>query len=203
MTGILTTIDKEHQMQIPLELSFQHLEPEDEIKDYVRERVDYLGQLYDGITSCRVHVALPQHSKQTGHTYDITIEVRVPGTELVVSDRKGNRPERQHLRIALRDAFAIIERDLKIYRQKMRGEVKTLDGMLQGTIAEIRHDRDFGQIQATDRRLIYFHRNSVIDGSFDKLKVGDTVELVARHDDSEIGPQASTVRQISPLKYQP
>ena len=190
-------------MQIPLELSFQHIEPDDEIKAYVRERVDYLGQLFDGITSCQVYIALPQHSKQTGHTYDITIEVRVPGKDLVVSDRKGNRPERQHLRIALRDAFAIVERDLKIYRQKMRGEVKTLDGMLQGKIVEIRHEKDFGQIQATDRRVIYFHRNSVIDGSFDTLKVGDTVELVARHHDSEIGPQASTVRQISPLKYQP
>lgn len=146
---------------------------------------------------------MPQHSRQTGHIYDITIEVRVPGTELVVSDRKGDRPERQHLRIALRDAFAIVERDLKIYRQKMRGEVKVLDGMLQGKIVEIRHDRDFGQIEATDRRLVYFHRNSVIDGDFDALKVGDTVELVARHEDSEIGPQASTVRKISALKYQP
>ncbi len=190
-------------MQVPLELSFQHIEVEDDIKDYVRERVDYLGQLFDGITSCRVHISLPQHSKKTGHIYDITIEVRVPGTELVVSDRKGDRQERQHLRIALRDAFAIIERDLKIYRQKMRGEVKVLDGMLQGKIVEIRHDRDFGQITATDRRLIYFHRNSVVDGNFDDLKVGDTVELVARHEDSDIGPQASTVRPISALKYQP
>lgn len=190
-------------MQVPLELSFQHIEPEDEIKDYVRERVDYLGQLYDGITSCRVHIALPQYSKQSGHSYAITIEVRVPGTELVVSDRKGDRPEHQYLRTALRDAFAIIERDLKIYRQKMRGEVKTVEGMLQGKIVEIRHDRDFRQIQANDGRLIYFHRNSVVDGDFDALKSGETVELVARHDDSEIGPQASTVRPISAMKYQP
>lgn len=190
-------------MQTPLEISFQHVEPDDDIKAYVRERVDYLAQLYDGITSCQVYIAAPQNRQKTGHLYDITIEVRVPGKELVVSDRKGDRQQHKHLRIALRDAFAIIERDLKIYRQKMRGEVKTLDGMLQGTVVEIRHDRDFGQIQATDRRLIYFHRNSVVDGDFDALKVGDTVELVARHDESDIGPQASTVRPISPLRYQP
>lgn len=190
-------------MQIPLELSFQHIEPADEIKDYVRERVDYLGQLFDGITSCQVYIAAPQNRQKTGHLYDITIEVRVPGKELVVSDRKNDMQQHQHLRIALRDAFAIIERDLKIYKQKMRGQVKVLDGMLQGKIVEIRHDKGFGQIQATDRRLIYFHRNSVVDGDFDALKVGDTVELVARHDESEIGPQASTVRPISALKYQP
>ncbi len=190
-------------MQIPLEISFQHVDSDDEIKTYVRERVDYLGQLFDGITSCQVYIAAPQNRQKLGHLYDITIKVRVPGKELVASDRKNDVPQHQHLRIALRDSFAIIERDLKIYKQKMRGEVKVLDGMLQGKIAEIRHDKDFGQIQATDRRLIYFHRNSVVEGDFDTLKVGDTVELVARHDESEVGPQASTVRPISSLRYQP
>lgn len=190
-------------MQTPLEISFQHLEVDEEIKAYIRERVNFLEQLFDGITSCHVYIAAPQSRQRTGHLYDITIEVRVPGKELVVSDRKHDIQRHQHLRIALRDAFAIIERDLKIYKQKMRGQVKVLDGMLQGKITEIRHDKGFGQIQATDHRLIYFHRNAVIDGDFDALSIGDTVELVARHDESEIGPQASTVRPIGPLKYRP
>lgn len=190
-------------MQIPLELSFQHVEPDDEAKEYVRQRVDYLGQLFDGITSCSVHIAVPQNRQKQGHLYDITIEVRVPGKELVVSNRKNDAVQHQHLQIALRDSFAIIERDLKIYKQKVRGEVKVLEGMLQGKIAEIRHEKGFGQILATDHRLIYFHRNSVLDGKFDTMRVGDTVELVARHDDSEVGPQASTVRAINPLRYKP
>lgn len=190
-------------MQIPLEISFQHVEPDDEIKAYIRERVDYLGQLFDGITRCQVFIAAPQNRQRTGHLYDVTIDVRVPGKELVVSDRKHDIQQHKHLRIALRDAFAIIERDLKSYKQKLRGKVKVLEGMLQGKITEIRHDKGFGQILATDHRLIYFHRNAVIDGDFDSLNVGDAVELVARHDESEIGPQASTVRPIGPLKYQP
>lgn len=190
-------------MTIPLEISFRDIEPTDEAKDYVRERVDYLGQLYDGITSCQVYISAPQSKQRSGSLYDITIEVRVPGKELVASHRKDDVQEHQHIKIALRDAFAIIERDLKIYRQKMRGEVKYHEGMLQGKIVEIRHEKGFGQITATDNRLIYFHENAVVDGDFAKLQVGDTVELVARHDDSDIGPQASTVRPIKPLRYEP
>jgi cold shock CspA family protein len=40
---------------------------------------------------------------------------------------------------------------------------------------------------------IYFHRNSVTDGAFEKLEVGDEVRFVAPHSESAEGPQASTV----------
>lgn len=190
-------------MTIPLEISFRDIEPTDEAKDYIRERVDYLGRLYDGITSCQVYISAPQSKQRSGHLYDITIEVRVPGKELVASNRKDDVQEHQYILVALRNAFSIIERDLKIYRQKMRGEVKHHEGMLQGKIVEIRHDNGFGQIAANDGRVIYFHENAVVAGDFAALKVGDTVELVARQDDSAIGPQASTVRPISPLRYRP
>lgn len=190
-------------MTIPLEISFQHLDSDDKIRTYIRERVDYLGKLYDGITSCQVYIAAPQNSKKHGHLYDITIELRVPGKELVVSDRKNDLAQHQHLRIALRDAFALIEQDLKTYKQKLRGQVKVLDGMLQGKIAELYPDEGYGQIAANDHRLVYFHRNAVLDEKFDTLTVGDTVELVARHDESAVGPQASTVRMIKPLRYRP
>ena len=190
-------------MLIPLEISFQHVEPDEKIKAYARERVDFLGKLYDGITSCQVYIAAPQNRQTQGHLYDITVKVQVPGKDLVVSDRKNDLAQHQHLRIALRDAFALIEQDLKIYKEKMRGQVKTLDGMLQGKIAEIDQTEGFGQILATDHRLIYFHRNAVLGDKFATMQVGDTVELVAHHDESEVGPQASTVRAIGPMKYRP
>ncbi|MGB4826657.1 MAG: HPF/RaiA family ribosome-associated protein [Paracoccaceae bacterium] len=184
-------------MQIPLEISFQHVRPEEEIKAYVHERVDSLGKLHDGITSCQVYIAAPQNRQTQGHLYDITIEVRVPGKDLVVSDRKNDLKQHQHLRIAL------IEQDLKIYKQKMRGKVKVLDGKLQGNLAELHHAEGYGQILATDHRLIYFHRNAVLGRKFDTMQVGDTVELVARHDESAVGPQASTVRAIGALRFRP
>jgi cold shock CspA family protein len=41
---------------------------------------------------------------------------------------------------------------------------------------------------------IYFHRNSVLDADFDKLKIGTEVRFVEEAGDK--GPQASTVKVV-------
>ena len=45
-----------------------------------------------------------------------------------------------------------------------------------------------------NQRRIYFHRNSVIDGGFDRLAVGAHVAFTEEEGDK--GPQASTVRML-------
>ena len=54
-----------------------------------------------------------------------------------------------------------------------------------------------------DNRLIYFHKNSLVDGAFGDLRLHDKVALVVGGDDSVIGPHASTVRSITALSYDP
>jgi len=48
-------------------------------------------------------------------------------------------------------------------------------------------------------RAIYFHRNAVIDGAFERLKVGSEVAFV--EEAGEKGAQAGTVRLIG--KHRP
>jgi ribosome-associated translation inhibitor RaiA/cold shock CspA family protein len=190
-------------MQTPIEIVFRHVEPSDEIKDLVHEKAAQLETFYDGITSCHVYIRAPHQSQRKGNLYEVTIEVRVPGQELVVRHDQNDVAEHEHLRVAVRDAFAAMATELKRWKDQIKGEVKTHDGPLQGKIVEIRHDEDFGQIIATDNRLIYFHRNSVTDGSFDDLQPRDPVELVVQTGESEIGPQASTVRRIGAMEFDP
>lgn len=190
-------------MQTPLELAFKHVEPTEEIKALVAEKVGHLETFYDGITSCHVYIRAPHSSQRTGNLYQVTIEVRVPGTELVVRHNQDDVARHEHLKVAVRDAFAAMAKELKRWKQKISGEVKEHVGPLQGKIVEIHHDQDYGQIMATDHRLIYFHRNSVVDADFDSLQPRDAVELVVQTDESAIGPQASTVRPISDLAYDP
>ena len=64
-----------------------------------------------------------------------------------------------------------------------------------------RSDKDSGHIATTDGRLIYFHRNAVIDQSFDDMKVGDVVELVVDREGADAGPHASTVRPVSSQSF--
>ena len=54
--------------------------------------------------------------------------------------------------------------------------------------------RTCGFIEAADGGEIYFHRNAVLDGAFDRLVVGSEVVFVEEEGDK--GAQASTVRLI-------
>lgn len=196
-------MEGEWSMQTPLEIAFKHVEPTEDIKTFIEEKARHLETFYDGITSCHVYVRAPHQSQRKGNLYEVTIEVRVPGTELVVRHDQNDVAEHEHLRVAIRDAFAAMAIELKRWKDQLKGDVKTLDGQLQGKVVEIHHDKDFGQIIATDNRLIYFHRNSVVDGSFDELQPRDTVELVVQTKESDIGPHASMVRRISAMAYDP
>jgi len=190
-------------MQSPLELVFKNVAPSDEIKALVDQKAAHLETFYDGITSCHVYIRAPHGSQRTGNLYQVTIELRVPGNELVVRHNQSDVAKYEHLRVAVREAFTAMAEKLKSWKDQIRGDVKVHDGPLQGKIVEIHHDEDYGQIIATDHRLIYFHRNSVVGADFDALQVRDAVELVVQTDESAIGPQASTVRPIGDLAYDP
>jgi ribosomal subunit interface protein len=188
-------------MQTPLELTFRNMEPSDFVARQVHAKVKKLERFYGRITSCHVFIDAPHRHQRKGKHYAVRIEVRVPGSELVVNDKPGDVNAHEDLKVAVRDAFDAMERQLKRWKARASGEVKAHEGPLQGRIVEIDHDKGFGHIAASDGRLVYFHRNSVVEGRFSALAAGDPVELVAQSEESPIGPQASTVRPIGPLRY--
>ncbi len=188
-------------METPVEIAFRNLDPSEFVEKRVRERVDRLEQYYGRITSCHVQIEAPHKHHTKGNRYEVRVEVRVPGTELTVNNKPGNVHAHEDIYVAIRDAFDAMERQLKKWKQKANADVKSHEAPLSGRIEELQPDRDFGQVAMTDGRLVYFHRNSVVDDGFDTLSVGDTVELVIPPSEGEKGPQASTVRPIGGLKF--
>ena len=188
-------------MQTPLELNFANMQRSDAVETEVRERVERLEKFFNGITSCHVFVDASHLRHRKGNLHEVRIEVRVPGTELAVNKKPGDVNAHEDVHVAVRDAFDAMERQLKKWKQKFRGQPKAHESPLQGRIAEIYPNESYGQIATTDQRLIYFHKNSVIGSGFNQLTEGDTVELVVQYGESEKGPQASTVRPISPLRF--
>jgi cold shock CspA family protein len=79
---------------------------------------------------------------------------------------------------------------LEDHVRERRGEVKLHAVPDHGRIARLRPEQNCGFILSADGNEIYFHRNSVTNGGFDKLAVCDEVRFVAQHSE---GPQASTV----------
>ena len=64
-----------------------------------------------------------------------------------------------------------------------------------GTVARIDPSGEFGFIATGDGREVYFHKNSVLNDGFAKLKPGSAVAFAEEEGDK--GAQASTVRPTS------
>jgi cold shock CspA family protein len=183
-----------------LEVSFHGSEPSQELKSELERRVVGLQTRYPSITTWRVFIEGPSGSAGLFH---VTIEARVPGAELAVSRSPGDRDTHSDPFVALRDAFAAVERQLKQFYRQRQGTVKTLASPPQGKVVRLNHQKGYGFIAVNDGREVYFHKNAVVDSDFNHLTIGDAVELTIAYGESAEGPQATMVRRISPMAYDP
>jgi cold shock CspA family protein len=69
--------------------------------------------------------------------------------------------------------------------------VKIHEAPPKGRVVKLFPEEDYGFIETSDGREVYFHRNSVIDPAFDKLKEGTKVVFIEEQGDK--GPQAKRV----------
>lgn len=181
-------------MKLPLQITFRNMDPSEALEANIRKKAEKLDQVCDQIMSCRV--IFEQHHKhhQQGNLFHVRVDLTVPGKEFVVNrDPKNQAHEDAY--VAVRDAFAAAQRQLEKYNQQRQQHVKHHELPPQGRVLELFPAEDYGRIATADGREIYFHRNSLLDGDFDRLEVGTAVAFV--EEVGEQGPQASTVRLIS------
>lgn len=179
-------------MQGPLQVRYHGLEPSGVLSEVIEERLMGLEHVYQHITDCSVAIEQRNHRRRKGNTLRVTIELRVPGTEIIVSREHPQDLTHDDPLIVLRDAFDAAKRRLQDYAQRMRGEVKVHDNPYhEGRVLRVFSDDGYGFIEGSDEREIYFHENSVIKGFFEDLRVGSRVRFVEEL--GENGPQASTV----------
>ena len=181
-------------MQQPLEIAFHHMESSPALEAELRDRFAKLEKLCDRLTSCRISVELLHKQHRTGNVYEVHIDMRVPGDELVVSRPLHKVKERYaspDVYISIREAFEAAERQLKKYNRQLTGELKKHAAEFFGQVAETHPEEDWGYLLDNAGQLLYFHRNAVMDGSFEELKRGDAVDYVQA--DGETGPTAVKV----------
>jgi cold shock CspA family protein len=93
-------------------------------------------------------------------------------------------------------AFGAIERQLKKTAELRRGDVKNAENGQPHGIVEKLFDEGYGFLRAVgDDRQVYFHRNSVLHGDFDRLSVGTEVRFTPQ--EGQEGPQASSVQIVA------
>jgi ribosomal subunit interface protein len=181
-------------MELPLQITFRHMEASAAIEARVHEQAQKLERFYDHILSCRVVIEAPHKHHHKGRVYHARVDLTVKDGKLVANREPGLNHAHEDVYVAIRDAFEAVRRQLDGYVSRRRGAVKVHEESPRGQIASLDPQRDFGMIQSSDGREIYFHRNSVVNGEFDKLEVGAEVRFV--EEEGEHGPQASTVHVV-------
>jgi cold shock CspA family protein/ribosome-associated translation inhibitor RaiA len=182
-------------MQTPLEIDFQGIAKTPQIKEAVARHVAQLEQRYGRVTSCRVALKGPGGHHQNGGLYEVNIRLALPNGREVNIGRTAQADERHaDLTFAINNAFKRARRQLQGQVRRLQGLVKQHEGAPVGTVTRIDSSGEFGFLESSDGREIYFHRNSVLDGAFPKLVAGTRVTFAEEAGNK--GPQASTVKPL-------
>jgi ribosome-associated translation inhibitor RaiA/cold shock CspA family protein len=176
-------------MKLPLEISARDVHLNEESEALIREKAAKLDRVYDHIIGCRVKVDMPHRSQRSGSTYNVRIDITVPGSELIVK-----REPDTDLHVAIVNSFDTAQRRIKEYAEKQRGEVKTHFEKPVARIVKIFAEDGYGFLSTPEGREIYFHENAVLDGRFADLRVGTEVTFIERTGDK--GAQASSVSVV-------
>jgi ribosome-associated translation inhibitor RaiA len=170
------------------------MDPSDAVETNVRDKAEELIGIYDQIMRCDIVVEAHHKHHNQGNLFHVRINLTVPDKELVASREPDKHHAHEDVYVAIRDAFKAMARQLEKYTDHRRRDVKTHEVPAHGRISELSIERDFGRIESSDDREIYFHRNSVVNSDFDKLEVGAEVSFVEQEGNE--GPQASTVKVL-------
>jgi cold shock CspA family protein/ribosome-associated translation inhibitor RaiA len=165
------------------------------VRTLVEQEIDKLGTFHKHITSCKVAIASSERRHNKGGLYSVRITLHLPRKkEIVINHSAGDKPEQEHIGVAVREAFAKARRQIQDSVRVLRGDVKAHEAPLHGRVAKLAPEKDHGFIATADGLEIYFHRNSLVDVSFDALVPGTEVRFSAA--EGEKGPQATTVHII-------
>jgi cold shock CspA family protein len=202
-------------MLLPVQVTFRNMEDSGKLEALVEKEAAKLERFYDRITSCRVVVERPQRA-QSSKLYHVRIDLGLPQGELLVKhtpslhgtlqDTKTEKSRHEAEKVlthktperAILEAFREMRRRLQDYARRQSGAIKTLQEPAEAVVTEIFPEEGYGFLEAADGHKIYFNRASVLDGHFDRLRVGVRVRF--DEEMGEKGPQASTVKIVHPRK---
>lgn len=179
-------------METQLQITFRGMETSEFLEQDIRKKAEKLQEFFSSIISCHVVVEMHHKRHNQGNLFHVRLDILLPGKEVVVSRESVEDHAHEDPYVVVRDAFDAAKRQLQNYHEKLKGHVKTHETPSHGKIIRLFPNDNYGLIETNDKREIYFHRNSIINGDFDELEIGNTVRF--SETDGDNGPRASTVQ---------
>jgi cold shock CspA family protein len=120
----------------------------------------------------------------------------MPGQEIVINHEGASNHAHEDVYVAIRDAFDALDRRLEDTVRRRDHRAKVHEVPPHGRVVRIFQYEGYGFVETSDGVEVYFHKNSVVDGGFGNLELGDEVRVELSPEQSEKGPQASTIRPV-------
>ena len=182
-------------METPAQIDIQGMKASARVRRVIADHIAALEERFGRVTACRVRLKAPSGHHQSGGLYEVSIHLALPNGREVNVGRTPNADERHSdLSFAINDAFHRARRRLQDNVRRMQGQIKAHDVAPLGTVSKLEPIDGFGMLTSSDGREIYFHRNSVLNDAFPKLKIGTRV--IYSEEIGDKGPQASTVKLL-------
>ncbi|HEX7689539.1 MAG TPA: HPF/RaiA family ribosome-associated protein [Burkholderiaceae bacterium] len=160
-------------MKQALQIRFVGMEPSAALELPIRRAVAKLEGFHPHLMSCRVTVEELDKHKHQGRQHAVRIDLTVPGAELCV-----DHVRHEDVRLAVRDAFADLRRQLQDVVRRTQGHVKVHPVEESGEIVRFDIEGRYGFIRSDDGEEYWFGPDNVVDGRFDQLLPGTEVRFV-------------------------
>lgn len=105
-------------MTYPIQISFLNLESSKSVEDIVHRSVEKLSRFYPRIAGVTVTISMPHKSHHKGNTFQVSVEIVVPGQTLCVQTDADNHAEYEDVFAAVGDAFRAARRQLEEYAKR-------------------------------------------------------------------------------------
>ena len=108
-------------MQQALEISVRDVANSGALDAHIRLKARRLEHFYSTIVGCNVAVEQRDGQKRQGKLFTVKIDIKAPGSELVVNHHQHH----EDVYVASRDAYGAARRILEDYAGKQHGDVNT------------------------------------------------------------------------------
>lgn len=180
-------------MPVPLKITFRNVRKTPDIEARIVRQTAKLKHISNNILSCHMAVTKRQKPQKAANPFRVQIHVTVPPQhELVVIREASEGDFHERFSAVLDGVFDIMRRQVKKLAEK---RVKTVpEPQVDGFVSLLLRKEAYGFITSLDGREIYFHKNSLPAGEFDRLEIGTGVRWVEQQ--GEKGPQARSAQIV-------
>jgi ribosomal subunit interface protein len=109
---------------VPVQITFRHMDSSPALEAHIQELARHLEKYSAHILRCHVVIEPPAAHHHTA-PFTVTLEVRVPGEDIVAGREHGASPAHQDPYAAVADAFKAAARRLDQYEAKRHQDVRS------------------------------------------------------------------------------